>query len=151
MISARSILAAATLVMALSGAAMLGGCETITKNFGGGSTGKDDPNKTAYVKVSDPDAGSDVLVTVKSRSSSGGVAMAIKHLQNEEYEKARTELETVIAGGDKSYEAQFALAVTLEKLGRLDDAIARYKEANIAKSEIAAQNGRQRCEAKRGS
>jgi hypothetical protein len=104
----------------------------------------------ANVYLPDPRTGAETLIVVSGANGSGALDAAMRHLANEDYNKARSELESAIASGDKTYEAFFALAVTYEKLGRHAYAIINYKLASIAKSTPDATAGRKRCEAALG-
>lgn len=101
---------------------------------------------TAYITVIDPISGSTAVIPVTGVGVESAVSVAIEHLNSGEFERARAELESAVASGEKSYEAFFALAATYETLGRYADALANYSLAATATSTPEAAAGRARCE-----
>lgn len=119
------------------------GCSSVQETF----RSKPDVNKVVVVDLFDPIAGSDVPITVNAGGSAESVE-AVKHMQNDDFEKAVAVLQTVQSGGKADDRDLFALGVALEKLDRLEPAVEAYKAANLKKSNDIYQASRRRASEK---
>jgi len=71
---------------------------------------------------------------------------AIKHMQNEDYDKAIDLLETLLDEKPEDHRSLFALGVCYEFQGRYEEAVDLYKRANLAESDPKYQAARIRAE-----
>lgn len=126
-------------VLVLIGSLMAIGCSSVKETF----RSKPDVNKVVVVELFDPVAGSDVPITVNAGGSAESVE-AIKHMQNDDFDKAVTVLKNVQASGKADDRDLFALGVALEKLDQLEPAVEAYKAANLKKSNDIYQASRRR-------
>jgi len=149
----------ALLVCALGAAALIpiGACESSL--FGSSEPPKVDPNCTATVWVETAD-GEEVdvdIVLPKSDCRVTDLKLAVKHLQNDDFELARDVLVAYLNPNQENPDepapaiqgkaiAHYALAVALEELGEYQKAIDHYKKSNIINSNPYCTQGRYRCE-----
>jgi len=124
----------------------LGGCQSIRDAMSDRPTS--DPNRNAVVSVQDA-AGADVSIPVVVGSGEGEVR-GVKALQIRDWTEASKAFAEVVAKDPKNYNAAFGLAVSLEAMGKFEEAAGQYKAANYIESKQANLDGIKRCEAKAG-
>jgi len=132
------------MVIAAAGAS---GCSAFDR-IGGGSRTNPRLNNFVDVIIDNPAASEEVSVRVTSSNGNKPLFEAVKHMQNDDFADAITQLEAGVE--DKQIDARehFALAVCYEVMGRYADALKQYKKANTLDTQTDYTSGRKRVEAK---
>jgi TolA-binding protein len=128
-------------------AVLIVGCQSVRETF----TGNAPPNPETSVEVMLYDKLNDQEVPVIVQADGHEtVRLAVKKMQNKDFGDATQLLEPHVRTAKVSDRAHFALGVCYEKQDKLNEALAEYKAANIAKSTALYQQSQDRVKEKLG-
>lgn len=124
--------------------------DTISRPFKDDGKHNVNLNEVATITIWDPVRKIEDPITVDIGGSGANAELrrAVKDIQNESYDEAKASLHASVARDPRNAKAFLLLGLLHEYQGNNAEAVAAYKQSNIAKSTDEAQQGRRRCETK---